>query len=159
MTEDIPRLDGLYVKLGKDYSNYIRFSPGGKVSEVSASGGAPYEVFKWLTPDDPQLSQGTYTAANGSIHFSTTSPSGEVVYQGQVNRNATELHLNIYSRINGRRSEAFYIFMPVDESRETRSSRGRFAVMSKVRGQLNIGPHVSRIDGDYLCRSKIGFAS
>jgi hypothetical protein len=142
MTEDIPRLDGLYVKLGKDYSN-----------------GAPYEVFKWLTPDDPQLSQGTYTAANGSIHFSTTSPSGEVVYQGQVNRNATELHLNIYSRINGRRSEAFYIFMPVDESRETRSSRGRFAVMSKVRGQLNIGPHVSRIDGDYLCRSKIGFAS
>ena len=148
MTEEMPRFDGLYVKHGKDYSNYIRFSPGDRVSGVSTT-GASYDVFKWLTPDDPKFSQGTYAAGNGNVSFSTISPSGEVVYQGQVKRNATELHLNIHSKINGRRSEAFYVFMPVNGSGGSRSSRGRFAVMGKVAGQLNIGPHVRRIDDDY----------
>lgn len=149
MTGEVPRLDGLYVNLGENYWNYIRFSQGGKVSQVSASAGAPYEVFKWLTPDDSQLSQGTYTTENGSIQFITASSAGEVVYQGQVMRNSSELHLNSYSRINGRRSEVFYIFMPVQADRGTRSSQGRFSIMSKASGQLSIGPRVSRIDGDY----------
>lgn len=149
MDERMPRLDGLYVSSGKDYSSCLKFHAGGKVSTVSVSpGGNPAKIFGWLTPDHPHASQGTYAVANGQLRFSAVSESGQVIYEGQIrNDRATQLYLHSHSMINGNQTDNVYDFTPVSPGMP-HSSQTRFAVNGMIAGQLNIGPRVRLIDAD-----------
>jgi hypothetical protein len=123
MDEVTPRVDGLYVSPHGDYSSYLRFTSSGRVSEVGSTGsprvsevgstGSPAEVARWLRPENADLSQGTYVAEGEKLHFTTSSPSGRVAYEGYINRDATELRLHIHSYINGSQRDGVYIFVPL----------------------------------------------
>jgi len=95
-----------------DYSSYLRFTSSGRVSEVGST-GSPAEVARWLRPENADLSQGTYVAEGEKLHFTTSSPSGRVAYEGYINRDATELRLHIHSYINGSQRDGVYIFVPL----------------------------------------------
>ena len=85
MSGEIVRFDGLYVDQGNEYSTYLRFSPGNRVSRVSSS-GSPREVFAWLTTDNPNCAQGTYEVF-GDIAINYTVPmpqQGPTTFQAQV---------------------------------------------------------------------------
>jgi hypothetical protein len=154
VSEETPRLDGLYVAPGpgNESSGYLRFSPGNKVSKVSSIGNAA-QVFKWLTPEHANSSQGTYTFNNGRIRFTVTSERGvTTTFEGTVANDG--LRLVIFSP--GPEAYSFtQLDVPSAESsapasfNERRSSKSRFSATGKVSGYLSAGPHVTDIDGEF----------
>lgn len=105
-----PRVDGLYVCPHGNYSSYLRFTDSGNVSEVGST-GSPAQVASWLGPGKSDVSQGTYLAEGGRLRFTTSSPSGQVSYHGQISGDAAELRLQIHSYINGSQREEVYSFV------------------------------------------------
>lgn len=106
-----PRFDGLYVSAYGEFSSYLRFSDSGRVSQITSTGN-PVEVARWLGTDRSDLPQGSYAMDGRNISFSTISPPGQVSYRGQMSRDATEIRLEVYSEINGKRSEQTCTFVP-----------------------------------------------
>jgi hypothetical protein len=112
MQESAPRFDGLYACQHGDYSSYLRFTSSGRVSEVGSTGSAA-QVADWLGPEKSDLSQGEYVADGGTLSFTTSSPSGQVTYDGEISPDANEIRFRIHSHINGNSYEATYDFVPV----------------------------------------------
>lgn len=151
MSEQTPRLDGLYAVPGNDSSTYLRFSPGNKVSRVTSSGNAA-QVFKWLTPDHSNSAQGTYAVSNGHIRFTVTSRSGPITYEGTITNGGSRLV------VLSPWAEAFN-FTPLGAPSgeppapappsERQGSKDRFSVEGKASGYLSAGPHVNEINGEF----------
>jgi serine/threonine protein kinase len=109
--EALPRFDGLYCARG---GAYLRFTRSEEVYSVTSTGTAE-QVARWLGPGKRDLSCGKYTVRGRNISFTTASREGEVDYSGQLSGDAVELNLNIYSHINGNRSEHVYSFAPIKQ--------------------------------------------
>lgn len=107
-----PRYDGLYVSSSGGISSYLRFTEDGRVSEASSTGSAS-EVARWLGPENSDLGQGTYSMNGSTIFFTTITPHGRIFRNGDINKNATEINSEVYSEINGKRSEQVFNFIRV----------------------------------------------
>lgn len=102
--ERMLRYNGLYIsKLPVDYGipvhSYFRFYEDGTVLETSVRGEPTTEVMNWFHKNNDSVSRGTYNASGDSIDFAVTSESGTVDYNGRIV--GDELHLHMYSHING----------------------------------------------------------
>ena len=107
--EALPRFDGLY---SAENGFYLRFTASGEVYSVGSTGAAE-QVARWLGPGNQYVSRGKYTVRGRDISFTAASGEGNVDYNGQINRDATQLNLNAHSHINGNRSERVYTFVPI----------------------------------------------
>lgn len=109
------RYDGVYVtKLPVDYGitahSYLRFYDDSTVIESSIQGDRSADVMGWFDKGgDRSISKGQYSTTGDNIHFSVTSDSGTVDYNGRIV--GSELHLHSYSHINAFETDDEWAFV------------------------------------------------
>jgi hypothetical protein len=111
------QVNGIYQSKQIDsYYKYVRFYTDGLVLAVSST-GSPTQIIRWFNREEfaerSYHSSGTYTVSGSNIEFSTTSSSGTVDYEGEIQGDS--LILKTYSHINEHRGIHEYKFIQIDD--------------------------------------------
>ena len=107
-TQQEIRFDGLYQsETDIDSRKFLRFYSDSTVISVSSTGEAT-DVIKWFKKGWDN--EGKFEVKGNNIYFTTTSPSGSVVYEGLI-ESEYKLKLKMMSLINGHVSEELYYFI------------------------------------------------